>query len=152
MKFSVKNLTGIAAIAALGAASLFADAPATPQHRMRHGLLGPRMSAALNLTDAQKAQAQSIFQQERQTAKPIRQQLRATRQSLRAAVKADNTSQIQQLSVTEGAELGQLATLRGTAFANFYETLTPDQQQKLSAMHQNWRSRHRAPASQSSGA
>lgn len=152
MKFSVKNIMGIAAVAALGAVSLFAEATTAPQHHWRHGLLGPRMSAALNLTDAQKAQEKIIFQQARQTTQPIRQQLRATRQSLRAAVKADSMGQIQQLSKTEGTELGQLKAVRSSAFANFYKALTPEQQQKLTAMQQARHSHRRAPASQASGA
>ena len=96
----------------------------------------------LNLTDAQKAQAKSIFQGARQSAQPVRQQLMETRKSLRAAIKANNTAQIQQLSATEGNELGQLAAIRGSAFAKVYQTLTPDQQQKLDALQQSRHMRH----------
>src|SRR5271165_3289078 len=70
-----------------------------------------KMAAQLGLTDAQQAQAKAIFQGARQTAKPVRQQLRQERQALQAAIRA-------------------------SASAKFYSTLTPDQQQKLQALHQ----------------
>lgn len=122
------------AIAALGASSLFA-AETTASGGPRHGRHGAFLSN-LSLTDAQKAQTKSIFQAARQSAQPVRQQLQQTRQSLRAAVQANNASQIQQLAASEGGEIGQLAAIRSTAMAKVYQVLTPDQQQKLAAMHQ----------------
>jgi Spy/CpxP family protein refolding chaperone len=128
------------AVAALGAAGLFAAE--TPQARQHgRGRFGHFMSE-LNLTDAQKAQAKSIFQGARQSAQPVRQQLMETRKSLRAAIKANNTAQIQQLSATEGNEIGQLAAIHGSAFAKVYQTLTPDQKQKADALEQARHARH----------
>jgi Spy/CpxP family protein refolding chaperone len=121
------------AIAALGASSLLA-AETTASGGARHGRHGALSS--LGLTDAQHAQAKSIFGAARQSAQPVRQQLRETRQSLRAAVQANNASQIEQLASTEGGEIGQLAAIRGTAMAKVYQILTPDQQQKLAALRQ----------------
>jgi Spy/CpxP family protein refolding chaperone len=122
--------TGIAILGtSLGAASLFA-AETSPAGGPRHGRHGAFLSS-LNLTPAQRAQEKSIFQEARQSAQPLRQQLRETRQSLRAAVQAKNTAQIQQLAQTEGSELGQLMAIRSTAMAKVYQTLTPEQQQKL---------------------
>ena len=122
--------TGIAILGtSLGAASLFA-AQTSPAGGPRHGRHGAFLSS-LNLTPAQRAQEKSIFQEARQSAQPLRQQLRETRQSLRAAVQANNTEQIQQLAQTEGSELGQLMAIRSTAMAKVYQTLTPEQQQKL---------------------
>ena len=122
--------TGIAILGtSLGAASLFA-AQTSPAGGPRHGRHGAFLSS-LNLTPAQRAQEKSIFQEARQSAQPLRQQLRETRQSLRAAVQANNTAQIQQLAQTEGSEQGQLMAIRSTAMAKVYQTLTPEQQQKL---------------------
>jgi len=123
------------AVAALGAASLFA-APTSPAVGHRHGRMGAFLSSYLNLTPAQQAQRKSIFQSARQSAKPVRQQLRQTRQALRAAVQANNVAQIQQLGTTEGSDVGQLAAIRGTAMAKAYQILTPDQQQKLAKLQQ----------------
>jgi Spy/CpxP family protein refolding chaperone len=152
MQLSIDKLTALTAVAALGAAGLFAQATLAPRHAQHRGPMGPRMAAALNLTDAQKAQTTTIFQQARQTAKPVRQQLMATRQSLRAAVQAGNTTQIQQLSTTEGTELGRLAAIHSSAFAQVYKTLTPEQQQKLATIQAARHSRRHAPASQATGA
>jgi Spy/CpxP family protein refolding chaperone len=98
------------------------------------------------LTPAQQAREKSIFQEARQSAQPLRQQLRQTRQSLRAAVQANDTAQIQQLANTQGSELGQLMAIRSTAMAKVYQTLTPEQQQKLAAQREARRARHQAPA------
>jgi len=123
------------AIAALGTASLFA-AETSASGGPRHGRHGAFLTNYLSLTDAQQAQAKSIFEAARQSAQPIRQQLRETRQSLRATVQANNTSKIQQLAATEGGEIGQLAAIRGTAMAKVYQILTRDQQQKLASLRQ----------------
>jgi len=121
------------AIAVLGATSLFA-AETSPADSHRHGRLGAFLTSYLNLTAAQQAQEKSIFQGARKSAQPLRQELRQTRQSLRAAIQANSTAQIQQLAATEGSELGRLAAIRSTAMAKVYQTLTPDQQQKLNAL------------------
>jgi Spy/CpxP family protein refolding chaperone len=136
------------AIAALGAASLFAAETAANGGHHRHHQMGAFLSKQLGLTAAQQAQAKSIFQDARQSAQPIRQQLKQTRQSLRAAVEANNAAQIQQLAATEGSQVGQMAAIRGTAMAKVYQTLTPDQQQKLAALRQARQARraaHQAP-------
>lgn len=124
------------AVAALGAASLFAQAKFAPRAGGHEGRSLRMMSVELNLTDAQKTQIQSIFQESSQSAKPIRQDLMATRKSLKAAVQAGDTAQIQQLSATLGNDTGQLAGIHNTALANVYKTLTPDQQQKWNSLQQ----------------
>jgi Spy/CpxP family protein refolding chaperone len=130
------------AVAALGAAGvLAAETSQARQQWHGHARFGQFMSE-LNLTDAQKAQAKSIFQGARQSAQPVRQQLMETRMSLRAAIKANDTAQIQQLSATEGKEIGQLTAIRGSAFAKVYQTLTPEQKQKADALEQARHARH----------
>jgi Spy/CpxP family protein refolding chaperone len=123
------------AVAALGAASLFA-AETSPAGAHRHGRMGAFLSSYLNLTPAQQAQRKSILQSARQSVQPVRQQLRQTRQSLRAAIQANNAAQIQQLAKTEGSEIGQIAAIRGSAMAKAYQILTPDQQQQLAKLEQ----------------
>jgi Spy/CpxP family protein refolding chaperone len=129
------------AVAALGAAGVLAAE--TSQARQWHGQgRFDHFMSELNLTDAQKTQAKSIFQGARQSAEPVRQQLMETRKSLRAAIKANDTAQIQQLSATEGNEIGQLTAIRGSAFAKVYQTLTPEQKQKADALEQARHARH----------
>jgi Spy/CpxP family protein refolding chaperone len=94
-----------------------------------------RIAQALNLTDAQKQQAQAIIQQTRQTVQPLRQQLKQNRQALMAAVKAGKSDvEIHQLALTQGNLAGQLAAARTEALAKLYGTLTPEQQAKADLM------------------
>ena len=148
MQVFSKKIGAWLAVATLGAASLFAQAPPSGRHFGQHGRFGAVMSTYLNLTDAQKTQMKSIFDEARQSAQPIRQQLRQTRQSLQAAVKVGDSAQIQQLATTEGNEVGQLAAIRASANAKMYKMLTPEQQQKLStlqtAMHGSRRGQGKA--------
>jgi len=135
------------AIATLGVAGLFAAETAQGEHHWRGGhpgRSGAFMATQLNLTDAQKAQAKSIFQDARQSAQPIRQQLMQTRQALRDAIKTNNTAQIQQLSATQGSQMGQLTAIRSQAFAKVYQTLTPEQQQKAAELEKNFQARRQA--------
>ena len=139
MQLVPKKLFTLAAVTALGAAGLFAQAAPHKMARRNGGRFARVMAMALNLTDAQKSQVQSIFQDSFQQAKPIRQQLRQNRMNLQAAVKAGDTTQIQQLSSAEGAEMGQLAGIRANAMSKVYKTLTPDQQQKFDSLQQAMR-------------
>jgi len=100
-----------------------------------------RMIQALNLTDAQQQQANSIFQQAKQQAQPIVQQLKQNREALEAAVKANNVSQIQTLATQQGTLRGQVLAIRSTAWAQFYSMLTPDQRAKADQIHQQMKQR-----------
>src|SRR5277367_2078488 len=130
MQFLSKKFAAVTAAAALSA-SLALAAPTQPgRHFHRHGAL---MQV---LTDSQKTQAKGVFQQAQQTAKPVREQLMATRKSLQAAVQSGNTDQIQQLSATEGQEMGQLRAIRSSAVSKVYQTLSADQKAKLAEIQQ----------------
>ena len=140
--------TKFATVAALAAGMAFAQAPATtPQPApakagMRaRGVVRHRMLAALNLTDAQKQQAKSLFQQTRQNLQPIVQQARQNRDALAAAVKANDTAQIQQLSAQQGNLNGQILAMRSASMAKFYATLTPDQRAKADQLRQQMKQR-----------
>ena len=134
MQILRKKMGAWMAVAALGTAGLLAQTPPPARQFQRQGRFGAGMAAALNLTDAQKSQMESIFQEARQSAQPVRQRLRQTRQSLLVAVKAGDSDQIQQLAATEGTEMGQLAAIHASARAKMFKILTPEQQQKLSSL------------------
>ena len=146
MQVLCKKMGAWMAVAALGATSLFAQTPPTARHFQRQGRFGAVMAAALNLTDAQKSQMKSIFEEARQSSQPVRQQLKQTRQSLQAAIQAGNSDQIQQLSATEGTEMGQLTAIRASAHAKMFKMLTPEQQQKLSTLQASMHGRRHGPA------
>src|SRR4051812_22666262 len=128
------HLMKLATVAALAAGMAFAQAPATttPQPDsgkttmkgragMRH-----RMLRALNLTPAQKQQAQAIFQQTRQNVKPVAEQAKQNREALAEAVKANDAAKIQQLATQQGTLKGQMLAMRAESMAKFNALLTPD--------------------------
>lgn len=126
------------AVAALGAASVFAattsTAPTARQHWQSEGRFGRFMAAYLNLTPQQRAQDRAIFHDARQQASPVRQQLMQTRHSLRDAIQANDARMISQLSTTEGGEIGQLTAIRSQAMAKAYQNLNPEQKQKVAEL------------------
>jgi len=140
----------LATFAALATGMVFAqtptpapspNAPAGRHHFVRRHRA--RLAQALNLTDAQKAQAKTIFQQARESAKPLREQLRQNRQALVAAAKAGKSdSDLQQLASAQGNLRGQMVAIRTEAFEKFYGSLNPEQRAKLDQMQQ--RSHQRA--------
>lgn len=91
-----------------------------------------RLGAELNLTDAQKQQAQSIFSAARQSAKPVQDQIKQARQALAAAVKSGAPdAEIDRLSNNLAPLMAQSTAIHTKAFAKFYGILTPDQKEKL---------------------
>ncbi len=100
-----------------------------------------KMVEALNLTPAQKQQAETIFGDARQKAQPIRQEMRQNREALTAAVKANNTAQIERLSVQQGNLMGKSLAIRTQARAKFYTILTPEQRMKADQMFERMHSR-----------
>jgi Spy/CpxP family protein refolding chaperone len=132
----------LAAVTALATGFVFAQTPPPSpspnqpagrhQGARRHRA---RLAQALNLTDAQKAQAKTIFQQARESAKPVREELKENREALAAAVKAGKKdADLQKLAMEQGKLRGQMVAIRTEAFAKFYQTLTPEQRTKADRM------------------
>ena len=117
-------------VTALAAGLLLADTPAAQGHRGR-GI--ERISTVLGLTDAQKTQAQAIFDAERQSAQPLYKQVRTVRQSLHGAATGGG-GDVDQLSSQLGTLTGQLSAIHTKSMAQFYAMLTPDQQAKAQAL------------------
>src|SRR5579871_3914004 len=129
MKILPKQLVAYTGALTLGAFGLFA-AGNIPHKSATQDRFLAQVETVLSMTPAQKDQAQMAFDQAKQAAQPIRQQLKETAQALKAAIRSDNTDQIQRLSSVEGQDIGQLVTIRSTAVAKIYKTLTPDQRVK----------------------
>jgi len=130
------RLSILAAVAALAAGTVWAQAPATdslaaatPGTRLdtgrQAGLRLRRMARVLQLTDSQRQQARAIFSQARQAAQPVRQQLQQNRQALKEA--EIGGGDVQQLAALHGNLSGQVAAIRAQAWAQFYNLLTPAQ-------------------------
>jgi Spy/CpxP family protein refolding chaperone len=144
-----RNFMTFATVAALAAGMAIAqtpapqaesNAPARQGHPFR-GQMRQRFMQALNLTDAQKQQAEAIFQQARETSKPVREQLKSNREAMAQAVKSDDQKEIRKLAQTEGSLMGQLIANRAEAKAKFYKLLTPEQRTKADQLHQQFRQR-----------
>ena len=143
-----------AAVATLAVGIVFAQAPtgnlqpgaSTQQGRrgfMRWNL--EHTAQALNLTDSQKEQARTIFQQARRSAEPVRQELKQNHETLAAAAKAGKSEiDIQNLANERGRLLGKLVAIRTVASAKFYQMLTPEQRLKADQMHEQFRQRVRS--------
>jgi len=129
--FRNKFLMGVA-IALIGTMSLCAQPAkhAQGQKRMRV------MKTVLNLTPAQMGQARAIFREANLSVKPLRQQLQETRKQLHNAVVSGDAQQIQQLATTAGGQQGQIAAIRATSMSKVYKMLTPEQQQKFTALQE----------------
>jgi Spy/CpxP family protein refolding chaperone len=127
-------------VVALAAGMVFAQAPSSTAQPRPRAVVRQRIAQALNLTDAQKQQAQAIIQQTRQTLQPLRQQAKQNRQALMAAIQAGKGEvEIHQLALTQGNLAGQLVAARMEALAKFYSTLTPEQRAKADLMRQRVR-------------
>ena len=144
-------------IATFGAGMAFAQTPtaqpgpgtakAQPERReyMRGHWDLDRLTQVLNLTDSQKARAQTIFQNARQSAQPIREELKQNREKLTAAAKvSNNDTEIQKLATEQGRLMGKLIAIRTQASAKFYQILTPEQRVKADEMHERFRERMRS--------
>lgn len=130
-------LTKLITVTAMSAGLVLAqtsDTPA-PSRGERHI---EWLSSTLNLTDAQKTQAQNIFATERQSSKPLLQQLRAAEKAVHDAAKANpNDPQIDTLAASAGNLQSQLIAIRAKAMGSFYNILTADQKQQFDQFHQN---------------
>jgi Spy/CpxP family protein refolding chaperone len=135
--FTRKTFLVLGAATLVGAGIVIAQAPhfgfgGDPSHRIN------MLATALDLTDAQKAQAQMLFDAAHQQAEPVAAQLKQGHQTMAAAVKAGKSdAELEQIANQQGALLGQLAGIHAKAFAKFYSTLTPDQKTKADKLHQD---------------
>jgi len=96
------------------------------------GAMGARQDVLfgyLGLTDAQRVQAQTIFNNAKTAAQPIRDQLKQARADLHAAIGAGKP--VNDLAAVQGSLMGQLIAIRANAQEQFRGILTPDQLTKL---------------------
>ncbi|HTZ75702.1 MAG TPA: Spy/CpxP family protein refolding chaperone [Candidatus Aquilonibacter sp.] len=93
------------------------------------------LSTALSLNDSQKQQATTIFTNAANETKAIFASLNSERKDLTAAERNNAAAnQIKQISNQIGNEAGQLVANMATAQQKFYQTLTPQQQTKLTQL------------------
>ncbi len=85
------------------------------------------MARRLTLTDAQKAQATTIFTQAESSTAAARESLKSVHTQMNDAVKKNDTGGITTLSVTLGTLTTQLVSAERKADAAFYAILTAEQ-------------------------
>lgn len=89
------------------------------------------LTGYLSLTDAQKAQATTIFTAADTASQTANGQLTAARTALNAVIKNNPPdAQVDQLAAAVGVVEGQLAAIRTKAQAKFYALLTAEQKTK----------------------
>ncbi|MEZ5355873.1 MAG: Spy/CpxP family protein refolding chaperone [Bryobacteraceae bacterium] len=128
----------------MAAAAILMAAPLVPS-AMAQGPGGPRggrgnrldfLAGYLALTDAQKTQAQSIFDAASTASETARGQSEAARTALEAAVKANQSdAEIDRLAAAIGVIHGQVTAIQAKAQAKFYALLTAEQKTKYDALH-----------------
>lgn len=135
-------------LAGLGAACLFAQAPASPggesavrQQSLREhlaadeaamlGMRDLRVAAELNLTADQQSKIRTAFDEAAAFRKGVADQCRGLRIQLAAAVEAGDQAMIDQLSEALGTILQQQIAFQAKTVAKVYGALTPEQKLKL---------------------
>jgi Spy/CpxP family protein refolding chaperone len=121
-----KTILTLLAAAALSCAQT-SGAGTTPTPATRAQMRVNRLASELNLTDAQKTSALSIFTTAYTNAETPQTNLQTAQTSLATAVKANNTAQIDQLATQIGTLQAQLTSINAKAEAAFYALLTADQ-------------------------
>ena len=141
-----------AALAALAAGIVFAQAPtdnsqpgATGTQQGRQDVTNnhlERLAQIFDLTDPQKERVRTIFDQAEQFAQPVRQEWQQNLNKLVDAAKAGmEEGDIRKLAEEQGRLLGQLLAIRTTAWAKFYQMLTPEQRGKAEQLNERFEQR-----------
>lgn len=93
------------------------------------------MTTVLTLTPAQQQQATTIFTNEVNATKPLHDQMKTAHDALSAAIQKNDTAGIDQNAATIGNLTSQMISAHAKAQAAFNQTLTPEQQTKMSQLH-----------------
>lgn len=136
----MSKLSQFLGMAALSATLVFAQRPGSrvagtpPDPATMIQMRVDRLATLLSLTDAQKAQATTIFTDAFTAGQSIHTSLQTDHDSLSAAVKANDTASIDKVSGLIGTLHGQLTAINSKADAAFYAILTADQKAKYDAL------------------
>jgi Spy/CpxP family protein refolding chaperone len=93
------------------------------------------LATVLSLTEAQKAQAKTIFEAEQTALQTLQDQVRAANEALRDSVASNRTdTEIDTLAETVGSLHGRRLAIQTKAAAQFYRILTPEQREKQNTL------------------
>ena len=112
-----------------------------------------KIAKKLGLTDAQKAQAKTIFQANKEIVKPIYANLRIERKALQALIHADTIDEaaIRAESAKVAAIQADLNVNRAKIGAQFRAILTPDQLTTLKTLREKHHKKDVAPPTTPAG-
>jgi len=130
----------IAAVAIVAIGTIWGQAQTNPTWSRQNRV--ERIAAKLNLTDAQKEQAKTFFDDAPNATQPVFQELRNTHKALADAVKTSKTEvEIQQLANNQGQLTAKLVGANAIAFSKLYNILTPEQRTQADQLHAEFMSR-----------
>jgi len=121
-------------LALLAATLAFGQTTGVPSPATRAQMRVNQLAQSLNLTDAQKASALSIFTTSITNAQTIQTSLRTNQQSIGDAVKKNDSATIDSLATASGVLQGKALAINAKADAAFYALLTTDQKAIYDAM------------------
>ena len=124
--------------AAIGTAAFAQTSTATADPATLAQRKVSRLAAQLNLTEAQKSQATTIFTNAFTAAQPIHSSLQANRTAMQTAIQKNDAATIDLLSNQSGPLAAQLMDINAKANAAFYNILTPAQQAAYNSMPHGW--------------
>jgi Spy/CpxP family protein refolding chaperone len=100
------------------------------------------MTTVLSLTPAQQQQATTIFTNAANTEKSLHDQMKTAHDALNTAIQKNDSAAIDQNAATIGNLTTQMISAHAKAQAAFNQTLTPDQQTKMSTLHNHEHGMH----------
>ncbi len=140
MKSSLIKMFLFAAIAVSIVAAQNRQQPPDPAARVQEHV--NFMTTVLSLTPAQQQQATTIFTNAANTAKSLHEQMRTAHDALNTAIQKNDAAAIDQNAATIGNLTTQMISAHAKAQAAFNQTLTPDQQTKMSTLHNHEHGMH----------
>jgi len=129
-----RNLQTLAVAATLCAAAFAQSAPTPPDPTTIATRRVNMLAAQLNLTDAQKSSAITIFTNAITAGETVQSSLQSNRTALETAIQKNDTATIEQLATAAGTLQGQLLAINAKADAAFYAILTTTQQAAYNSM------------------
>ncbi|HET9790367.1 MAG TPA: Spy/CpxP family protein refolding chaperone [Candidatus Angelobacter sp.] len=140
MKSTLSRIFLFVAVAVAIAAAQNRHQPPDPATRVQEHV--NFMTTVLSLTPAQQQQATTIFTNAANSAKALHEQMRTAHDALKTAIQKNDTAAIDQNAATIGNLTTQMISGHAKAQAAFNQTLTPDQQAKLSQLHSHEHGMH----------
>ena len=130
MKTVFKTVTVVLLAGALAMAQR--RTPPDPAQMVQHRV--DFLTKQLSLNTEQQQHATSIYTEEANNIKALHDQFRTAHQNLQAAVQKNDLGAIEQASNTIGNLTAQMTLSHAKADAALYQTLSPEQQSKLTQM------------------